>query len=283
MGTVSTKLVFLPPSPPTYDANAPGLVRIEGPSGRRVPAFIFGPRGDDAQPDGRQAAEGGLGRVLLCCHSNTEDIGTGHDWYEEMAARLEMTIVTFDFAGYGCLNEWKASEQKCYEDIETVLQYLVETRNVGYLDIFLLGKSLGSGLAIHLAHACRSRGQQLGGLVIQSGFTSAYGVISQRLAAYDSSNEDIFENYKKLPGVEIPVLAVHGRHDEVVPFSNGQTLSTYVAPGLLWRFHEFSACGHTDIELKAEDAYLDLMKSFFAHVQELRALEQPTPPLDTKL
>jgi hypothetical protein len=62
--------------------------------------------------------------------------------------------------------------------------------------------------------------ERAAGLVLQSTFVSVYRVATRwRVLPFDQ-----FENLKKISHVQCPVLVMHGRADEVIPFRHGEAL-----------------------------------------------------------
>jgi fermentation-respiration switch protein FrsA (DUF1100 family) len=79
------------------------------------------------------------------------------------------------------------------------------------------------------------------GLIIQSGFTSAFRVMTRvPLLPFDR-----FRNLGSLREVECPVLVIHGTQDQIVPWSHGRSLFAHAAgPKLaLW----VEGAGHNDV------------------------------------
>jgi hypothetical protein len=71
---------------------------------------------------------------------------------------------------------------------------------------------------------------------------------------------DLFENERKLPNVPCPVLVMHGRNDEVIPFAHGEALWA-AAPHLkqaLW----IAGAGHNDFAEVAGPRYWEALHAF---------------------
>jgi fermentation-respiration switch protein FrsA (DUF1100 family) len=98
--------------------------------------------------------------------------------------------------------------------------------------------------------------RKVGGLVIESGFLSAFRVMTGiRLLPFDR-----FDNLQKVGAVSCPVLVMHCREDEIIPFRHEQQLFKAVRqPKMnLW----VDRAGHNDLELIAGAAYWDTLRSF---------------------
>jgi uncharacterized protein len=140
------------------------------------------------------------------------------------------TLRFFHRLGYGTLlpsyrgyagSGGSPSERGLYLDAEAAWRYLVEERGVPPAEVVLFGRSLGGAVAAWLAteHAP-------GALVLESTFTSVpelaaehYPFLPVRLLARSH-----FPTERRLPGVRAPVLVVHSRADEVIPFHHSRRL-----------------------------------------------------------
>jgi fermentation-respiration switch protein FrsA (DUF1100 family) len=187
--------------------------------------------------------------TILYNHGNSEDIG-------DIRASLEafrdkgFSVLAFDYRGYGT-SDGSPSEKNAYEDVETVYQFLTEKLGCPPDRVIVLGRSLGGAVAMHLA--CR---KNLAGLVIESSFITALRVVTRiPLSPFDK-----FRNIDKIKNVHCPVLVIHGRVDEVVPFWHGQKLFE-VANDPKLKFWVDGA-GHNDLLQAAGPRYWDVIREF---------------------
>jgi abhydrolase domain-containing protein 17 len=124
-------------------------------------------------------------------------------------------------------------------DIEAVFDYLVIEKEIPQKNIILYGRSLGCGPSIHLASKF-----EVGGLIVQSGFTSTYRVVLD--LKWDLPG-DQFLNLNKIKNVQCLIFFIHGTNDEIVPFEHSISLwkqsKNKVAP--LW----LKGIGHNDMEI----------------------------------
>ena len=102
--------------------------------------------------------------------------------------------------------------------------------------IVVYGRSLGSGLAVQVAAA-----RPVAGLVIESGFTSVRP-LAARFLVPGFLVRDPFDNLAALAGYRGPMLVLHGKTDEVIPFSHGETLARAVTGATVLAME----CGHND-------------------------------------
>jgi pimeloyl-ACP methyl ester carboxylesterase len=161
----------------------------------------------------------GARRVLLFLHGNTRNIS---HCMESIAIfhRLGFNTLLFDYRGYG-QSDGRPSEQGTYYDAEAAWNYLVGERGFPPADIVVLGRSLGAAIASHLGtlHAPCA-------LVIESTFTALADLAAEMhpwvpVRWLSRHRYPVCEN---IAAVRCPVLVVHGRDDELIPFHHGRSL-----------------------------------------------------------
>lgn len=209
MGLLYSKSVFLPPSP-SYSELDDDLIFIQKEStssfykDQYVPAYYIKVKDPRA--------------TVIYSHGNAEDIGQSKDLVTNLAKHLQIDVLLYEYTGYG-VNYGRSSENNCYRDLETVLEYLVDIEGVKPQNIILYGRSLGSGPTVHMAYLMSQNNIPLRGVILQSPIASVVRVVSESLAKIPGV--DMFENIKKIGFIHFPILIVHGDSDQVVPFSHG--------------------------------------------------------------
>lgn len=154
--------------------------------------------------------------ALLYCHGNGGNISHR---LGICAALLETgaSVLVFDYRGYG-RSDGRPGEEGTYRDAQAAYQWL-RSRGFGGTNIVAFGESLGGGVAAELAAR-----ETLGGLVLQSTFMSVpdlgrelFPWLPVRLFSTIK-----YDTRRKLPGLRLPVLVMHSRGDNLVPFRHGQ-------------------------------------------------------------
>lgn len=157
--------------------------------------------------------------LVIIFHGNAGNISHRLD-YLRMFHDLGYASLIIDYRGYG-RSSGSASEEGSYIDADTAWDHA--TRALGYPPgrIVVFGESLGGAVAAHLAAK-----QRPGALVLASTFTSVpdlgaeiYPWLPIRLLArirYDSRD--------RLRQVNSPVLVIHSRQDDIIPFAHGERL-----------------------------------------------------------
>jgi len=163
-------------------------------------------------------SEGARG-VILFCHGNAGNISHRLESIQ-IFHQLGLDVFIFDYRGYG-QSEGKPTEQGTYKDAEAAWQYLTEERQVNPNEVIVFGRSLGGAVAAWLAQS-----HTPGALILESTFTSLpdiagtlYPYIPVRLLLRFHYNTAEY-----LGRVNCPVLIVHSRNDEIMPFNHGRRL-----------------------------------------------------------
>jgi uncharacterized protein len=167
------------------------------------------------------AREGG--KVILYFHGNDGNVSTS---LAETALLRELghDVLVVDYRGYGESDGRFPSEATVYEDAEAALGFLTGEWGIAPRDVYVYGHSLGAAVAIDLAVKHR----EIGGLIVESGFTSIYDMaeLESKYSIYPVRLllNQRFESIAKVPRLALPVLYIHGTADEIVPYSMGVAL-----------------------------------------------------------
>lgn len=195
-------------------------------------------------------------RTLLFFHGNAGNISHRLDSLR-IFAELGLDIFIFDYRGYG-RSGGSPSEEGTYRDATAAWHWLTRERGLGPGQVVLFGRSLGAAVALELAGRTNPAG-----LIVESAFTSVpdlgaelYPFIPVRLLSRYR-----YDNLGRIASVRVPVLVVHSRGDEIVPFRHGQALYA-AAPGAK-QFLELQG-GHNDGFLASEAVYQRGLAEFLA-------------------
>ena len=157
--------------------------------------------------------------MVLFCHGNAGNMSHRLESIR-VFHRLGLSTLIFDYRGYG-QSEGKPTEQGTYLDAEAAWRYLVQRQEVDPAEVFVFGRSLGGAIAAWLA-----RGHTPKALIMESTFTSVpdiaahlYPYLPVRLLSRFHYNAVDYVRQ-----VNCPVLIVHSRDDEMIPFSHGRRL-----------------------------------------------------------
>jgi len=117
-------------------------------------------------------------------------------------------------------NDGKPTEKGLYEDASSAITWL-KSQGIKESNIIIYGESLGTGVATEIA-----QNKNFAGIILESPFTSMidagkdkYPYLPVRLLLKDK-----YESDKKMKNINIPVLIMHGKVDDIVPFHMGEKM-----------------------------------------------------------
>jgi hypothetical protein len=185
--------------------------------------------------------------TLLYCHGNGGNIMHRLDSLHQFC-KIGLSCFIFDYRGYGN-SAGRPTEAGTYLDAQAAYDWLTQVKGVPARQIILFGRSLGGSIAAHLAGCVQARA-----LVVESAFTS-YPDMGARLYPYMPVR--LFARFRYdtracIRQARCPVMVVHSREDEIVPFEFGVRL--FEVANEPKRFVEIAG-SHNDGFLTCGDAY----------------------------
>lgn len=157
--------------------------------------------------------------VVLYNHGNGDNVGRLLERIE-IFHELGLGTLVYDYRGYG-QSEGEPTEEGTYLDSRAAWKYLVDDRKVPADRIVIWGQSLGGPIAAHLAKETSPAA-----LVLESTFTSIpelggdlfWFLPVKYLVRFQ------YDTAGSLRELHCPVLVIHSRHDNLIPFHHGQRL-----------------------------------------------------------
>jgi len=159
--------------------------------------------------------------VMIYFHANAEDLGSIYPFLQHVHKQFKVSMLAPEYPGYGLSQDQYASEENLYNAALAALRYLVDEAGVAYSQVILVGRSLGSGLAVHLASRF-----PVGGLILVNAFTSPRAVAEMHVgnAVAETVFGTMFANDRRIGNVSCPALFIHGLEDDVVPPEHSRKL-----------------------------------------------------------
>ena len=161
--------------------------------------------------------ENGSEDVLFYLHGNSGNID--HRSYAvEFAELLGVDLVLMDYRGYG-KSKGTPTIENMRQDSDLVMDVILDKYRKE--NVIVMSESLGSIVSSYLASRYKVRG-----VIILAGISSfttlskntSVSPIMQKLAAFTLGTADKKSNASLLAKAVTPVLVVHSKTDEVVPF-----------------------------------------------------------------
>ncbi len=193
--------------------------------------------------------------TVLVSHGNAGNVSHRLDRALLLQARLGASVLLYDYRGYG-QSEGSPDEGGTYRDARAAYQWLVRDGKTRSDRLVLFGESLGSAVALDLALSAPAAA-----LVLEAPFTSvpdmARTTVFLPLAPFLRTR---YDNLAKVGRLRMPLLVLHGDHDDVVPFALGRRL--FEAAPAPKRFFAIPGASHNDTYLVGGDAYWAALASF---------------------
>jgi len=211
--------------------------------------------------------------VVLFFHGNGGSIAHRLE-YLPMFQQLGFSVLIFDYRGFG-KSGGKPSEQGTYQDAEAAWKYLLETRHIAPSSIVLYGESLGGAVAAWLAARVKPRA-----LIIASTLTSVPDLAAKHYYMFPVRllTRYQYNTREYLQAVTCPVLILHSREDEIVPFVHGERL--FAAAREPKQFLEIRGDHNTglfqsrDLWMKGVGAFLDRYFSTGRRVERIESVNE---------
>lgn len=155
--------------------------------------------------------------TILFFHGNGETV-SDYDLVAQKYAEFGMNLFLTTYRGYGW-STGSPSVAKMFEDAEAVFGRITSwLADNGYSDrVFVMGRSLGSAGAIDLVETHQ---ESLKGLIVESGFADTIPLAANLgidVEGSDITEDDCFNNTKKISNIKIPTYILHGSRDTLIP------------------------------------------------------------------
>ena len=198
----------------------------------------------------------GAHSTLLFAHGNAGNISHRLDSIQ-VFHDLGLNVLIFDYRGYG-QSTGSCNEHGTYRDIEAAWTHLTETRGIEPARIILFGRSLGAAVVADLATRVEPAA-----VILESAFLSVpdmaariYPWLPARwLARYR------YDNAEKVTRINRPLLIIHSRDDEIIPYEQGVRLFQLASTPK--QFLELAG-RHNDGFFVSRTVYIQTLRAFLA-------------------
>lgn len=142
-------------------------------------------------------------------------------WITQDAQRIfpGMSVLAINYRGYG-KSQGKPSEAKIIEDATYLIDWLVHEKRVDVADIALVGRSLGSGVAVQVASK-----RAVGATVLITPYDSIAAVAKDRFPWVPNFVlRHRFDSMKVASSITCPVMVLRAQDDQVITPSHTDRL-----------------------------------------------------------
>jgi pimeloyl-ACP methyl ester carboxylesterase len=203
--------------------------------------------------------------LLLFFHGNGE-IAADYDSLASLYTDCGVSFWVVDYRGYG-RSTGTPSFSCMFKDADAILEDVpricAEIKRE-FNQIIVMGRSLGSASAIHLASV---RSTALAGLILDSPYADGLALI-KRIGGPAITREDapgFLDNIDKMHRCELPTLIIHGTDDQVIPLADAKALFR-VCPSEEKRILEVKGAGHNDLLLIGYAEYSKELKEYIGRL-----------------
>jgi fermentation-respiration switch protein FrsA (DUF1100 family) len=202
--------------------------------------------------------------TLVLSHGNGGNISYRYLLMRSLL-RHKFNVLMYDYRGYG-RSEGTPSEEGIYKDGRAFFDYASTLPEVNPKNIIVWGTSLGGAVATEVAAQ-----RPAAGLVLESTFTSGKDVahLLYPFLPVGPFMHSKFNTIDKIRTLHLPVLVMHGSHDEILPLSLGRRV--FAAANDPKEFYEIPGAGHNDTFFVGGEEYFDRIERFASTI--------PTPPV----
>ena len=157
-------------------------------------------------------------KTILFLHGNAGNL-FNRSYKLNRFNELNLNVLIISWRGFSG-NSGKPNEVNLYEDAKKAVKWLND-KGVATENIILYGESLGTGVAVEIGQS-----NEFNSIILESPYTSMekaakiyYPYLPVKLLLKDKYNSE-----KKIKNIKTPILIMHGKRDNIVPFYMGKRL-----------------------------------------------------------
>jgi pimeloyl-ACP methyl ester carboxylesterase len=193
--------------------------------------------------------------LLIYFGGNAEEITP---FVSERGALPGWAIASLNYRGFG-LSVGAPGEKPLFADAVSIYDHLLARPDLAGREVFVMGRSLGSGVAVYLATQ-----RKVSALVLVTPYDSIANLAQQRYPTVPVRLvlKHRFDSLSRAPTSNTPALILVGSADTLVPMAHSEKLFEAWAGPKQWR--AFAGADHIDISRTA--AYWPTITAFLAKV-----------------
>lgn len=159
-------------------------------------------------------------RVIIYFHGNAEDAGVSLNFFPEIIRRWNCHLISVEYPTYGVYkNGTPISQKNIFEDSEDLYDYIVEKLGLKQSQIFVFGRSIGTGPACHLSSV-----RPIAGLILFSAYQSIKAIANEKVGFLRIFVSDRFVNIEAIKKINAPTILIHGKQDKVIGYQHSEKL-----------------------------------------------------------
>ena len=205
--------------------------------------------------------------TVLFFHGNGEIAADYNDVASFFKGR-QINLLVADYRGYG-RSSGQPSVESLMKDAHAVFEFAVQwLADNGFTGpLVVMGRSLGSAPALELV---ASRGKQIGGLIIESGFAyidPLLALMGVNMASLGINEDRSFRNTEKIRSFCKPTLVLHAQFDHIIAIAEGRALYEN-SPAGSKKFVEIVGANHNNIFVAGLNEYMAAIEWLIRKVEK---------------
>ncbi|RKZ44849.1 MAG: hypothetical protein DRR16_17995 [Candidatus Parabeggiatoa sp. nov. 3] len=189
--------------------------------------------------------------LLIYFGGNSEDVSK-RIWSVEYLKGWSWLVV--NYRGYG-LSEGSPSEKHLFQDAVLIYDTVAQRADIDNKNIVAFGRSLGTGVAVHLASQ-----RPLKGVILVTPYDSIRSIV-QEIYPYVPVSLLLKHHFDALalaPSIKVPMLAVMSQHDQVI--NHQHSIALIEAWGGVTHQTTMQNTDHNNVEIG--EGYWDSISAF---------------------
>lgn len=193
----------------------------------------------------------GNDKLLIYYGGNAEEVSLSID---DLVNIENCTILALNYRGYG-KSEGSPSQNALFEDAIQVFDKITAKLNIPPERVILSGRSLGTGVAVHVA--CR---RDVSKVILTTPFDSIRNIAKKMLPIFPVGLliRHPFDSVSIVDEIKAPCLILLAGNDEVIPLKNSMNLAKHITSPL--DIVTIKDAGHNDIQ--CFEQYFTAIKEF---------------------
>ena len=157
-------------------------------------------------------------KTILFLHGNAGNL-FNRSYKLNRLNELNLNVLIISWRSFSG-NSGKPNETNLYGDAKKAVKWLNE-RGVETKNIILYGESLGTGVAVEIGQT-----NKFNSIILESPYTSMIKAakIYYPYLPVKFLLQDKYDSEKKIKNIKTPILIMHGKKDNIVPFHMGKKL-----------------------------------------------------------
>ena len=212
--------------------------------------------------------------TIIYSHGNSSDLEDNLPFLTSLSNVLKCDVISYDYSGFGC-SSGNPSEDNIKSDLDRVIDFSLNELKYKIDNLILFGYSIGSICTIN--SAVNSEWANIAGVVLMSplvyGLNKYFNDEKEKKENKIDVIKDNIEqtNYFKISQIDKPILLIHGKEDEIVPYNHAIQLSKRIQQLYQW----FPKDGnHNNIPYEKRYKFYTKFKTFIDHIKTTKILQE---------